>query len=192
MDYSIILAVLSSSLLAAGLTGFINWRLQKQNYKREYYKKLLDKRIKAYEAVEGIVEQLYGQVQIEDGRLCPKICASGQEYFWRFVFDLYSSINNSTWLSSGTGRLLTEFNAFLLQSIDHRIDENADYDSQLLRIGAEQLEQVRDFREKLKLLLYQDFRTLHRIDSFVKNKEPSHPGIPLPPKPIHMKKKPSN
>lgn len=189
MDYSILLAVLSSSLLAAGLTGFINWRLQHESYKREYYKKLLDKRIKAYEAIENIVERLNGQVHINDGRLCPQICASGQDYFARFLAMLFSSIEYSTWLNDKTGRKLTEFNIFLLQNIDHKIDENNNYDEQLVEIGAQQVEGIRGFREELKILLYQDLRTLHHVKRFIKDKKPSRPILRLNPKSPHMKKR---
>jgi hypothetical protein len=51
----IVLAILSSSFLSAGLTSLANYYIQKTNYKNEYYKKILDKRIFAYEEVETLL-----------------------------------------------------------------------------------------------------------------------------------------
>ncbi|SFR62321.1 hypothetical protein SAMN04488010_1199 [Maribacter stanieri] len=56
MSYlEIILAIISSSILSAIFTSIFNWRLHNSNYKKDYYKKILDKRLIAYESLNMLI-----------------------------------------------------------------------------------------------------------------------------------------
>lgn len=193
LDYSdIISIVLSSSLLAAGLTFFGNRWLQRDSYKRDYYKKLLDKRLEAYEAVENILGQLSRHSQLDDGRISPMICALGQDHFSHFLLSIMQAVSKSIWLGDKTGMKLTELNIFLLSHIDHKIDENEEYDSQLIELGAQQRDHIKSFRRELGQLLYKDLQSLHDIESFVKATKVHSPGFPLEAKPTPLQKQTDN
>lgn len=62
MTKEIIIAILSSSLisgiLGVGLTGWFSLRAKINEYLNEYFKIILAKRVKAYEAVERLVADL--------------------------------------------------------------------------------------------------------------------------------------
>ena len=63
MDQQIIPILTSAfggSCLGALITGIVNWRLSNKSYKDDYYKKVLDKRIEAYEKVEYFIDHIFG------------------------------------------------------------------------------------------------------------------------------------
>lgn len=181
--------ILSSSLLASLMTFIGNKRLQREGYTRDYYKKLLDKRLEAYESVEYLIGRLGGLTQLSDGRACPLIFAGGEDGFTAFLITILQTVSKSTWLSQETGLKLTEFNIFLLSEVENRIDENGNYDKQLLDLGAQQRDEVKKFRTELEQLLYDDLVKLHDIKSFIKKAKPKHPGYPLYPKPTSLQRR---
>jgi len=111
----IITIILSSSLISAVLTAWVNWLLQKNNYKNDFYKKLLDKRISAYEDIEKLLVLLKTMVHVEKDKLCVQFCHLGKDYFDNFVISLASTSLNSFWLSDKMSYKITEFNVLLLQ-----------------------------------------------------------------------------
>jgi hypothetical protein len=60
----IITLIISSSVLSAFLTGFVNLRIQNLNFKSEYYKKLIERRIDAQEQILSLTNELRIQVCI--------------------------------------------------------------------------------------------------------------------------------
>jgi hypothetical protein len=164
----LITLVLTSSVLSAGLTAFVNWLLQKKNYRNEYYKKLLDKRIDAYEEVEDLVSRLTAMVNIGDGKMCNLICHLGYDHFSKFLISIMIPIKKGFWLSDNISGLLTELNVFLLNEIDNKIDEKGDPDKQLIELGIQNIEKIRSFRKNIQSQLYNDLRDLHNIRKFVK------------------------
>ena len=57
----------SAAVLAAVLTILGNTYIQNLNYKRDYYKKLLDKRLEGYEKIDEIVNKLGTIMQLPQG-----------------------------------------------------------------------------------------------------------------------------
>jgi len=164
----LITIILSSSLLAAILTSLTSWFLQKDNYKRDYYKKILDKRLDAYSTVENIVGQLKIIVRLDSGHACPMFCAISKTDFDKFSISLASANYKSFWLSDKVGGKLTELNIYLLQEIDNHIDENFDEDKQLAQLGVQHRDKIQAYRNELTKLLYNDFSELHDIKNFIK------------------------
>lgn len=166
---SIITIIFSSSLLASLLTFFGNQWLQRENYKKEYYKKLLEKRLDAYESVDFLIGRLGGMLQLEDGRICPLMFGSG-EAFSIFLMKILEVVSKSTWLSSATSSKVTDLNCFLISEISNQIDNSKDENIQLLELGAQNRNKINELRSELKQLLYIDLKTLHDVKIFVKQK----------------------
>jgi hypothetical protein len=164
----IITIILTSSLLSSVLTAWVNWLLQKNNYKNDFYKKLLDKRISAYEEIEKLLVLLKTLVHIEKDKLCPQFCHFGKEYFDNFVISLAATSLNSFWLSNEMSHKITEFNIFLLQEIDYNIDENKNEDEELIRLGIINRERIKELRLEIEKIMYQDLKKLHDIKAFTK------------------------
>jgi len=168
----IITLIISSSVLSAILTGFVNFRIQNLNYKREYYKKLIERRIDAQEQILSLSNELRIQVKLDEGALCNRICATGEKHYESFSLLLASSVNISFWLSSKLSDILLDFNIFLLNQITHEIkgEEQNERDRCLIDLGLLYNEKLRDYRKKIEQQLMNDFADLDNVRSFVKSK----------------------
>ena len=129
----IVTLLLTSSLISAGLTSLIAWRINKANYKREYYKKLLDKRLDACEYAESLVRVLSGFIQTKSGALCPMVLAGGESDWAHFLAQILQVGSKSFWLSTETSGIITEINVFLINGIENLINPYGDYDEELQR-----------------------------------------------------------
>lgn len=169
MSIDTITIVLSSSLLAAIFTLAGNYFLQRNNYRDDYYKKILSKRIEAYVTVENLIGQLNQSSHREDGKIVPMICALGKEHFDHFMLQLMATSMQSIWLSAQTKTKTTELNIFLMNEIEYKISSLADADAQVEELGAQQREAIKNFRLELQTLLFKDIQSLHKIESFLKS-----------------------
>lgn len=163
----IITLILTSSLISAILTGIVNWLIQKKNYKNEYYKKLLDKRINAYEEVEELAAKLTAMVLTEKGPTCNLFCHMGYDYFTEFLIYLRLPMRKSFWLSDTITQKLTELNILLIEEIDNKIVDNDKVDQQLIDLGIKNVDKIGDIRKALEKELYKDFQGLHNIKKFI-------------------------
>jgi len=184
----IIAITLSSSLLAAVLTVAGNFWLQRSSFKQEYYKKLLDKRLNAYKKVEAIITILRAYVHLENGKICPTFCTQGQAVFGNFFETLGNAIDDSVWISQETSMEIMKLNVFLLNEINNQIDENKNFDAQLLALGSEYAYVLKDYRSSLENQLYKDFKSLHKMKRFVNKTVKSSAGLQLKKKESRLQK----
>lgn len=177
----IITIIISSSVLAAILTGLVNLRIQNLNYKREYYKKLIERRIDAQEQILNLTNELRIQVKLDEGVLCNRLCATGEQHFESVSILVAASVNISFWLSNELSNILLEFNIFLLNEINHEIKgtNQIERDKSLQQLGIENHEKIRDFRSKIEQQLMKDFANLTEVKSFVKSKNKSEDKLYL-------------
>jgi hypothetical protein len=188
MDFTnIITLVLTSSAISAGLTAFVNWIIQKRNYQNDYFKKLLDKRIDAYEEVEDLASRMTNIVRLGNGKTCNFFCFAGYKHFTEFLISVRVPIKKSFWLSDNISSMLTELNIFLLNEIENKIDENGDKDEQLIELGALNIEKFRTMRKNIQAELYKDLKDLHNIEKFVRELKDEH-TYPLYDKPDRFRK----
>lgn len=168
----VITLIISSSVLSAILTGLVNLRIQNLNYKREYYKKLIERRIDAQEQILNLTNELKIQVKLDDGKLCNRICATGEQYFQSFSILIASSANISFWLSIELSDILLDFNIFILNEITHEVrgDSQEERDHSLIALGLQHHQELRDYRNKIEKQLMNDFAKLANVKSFVKSK----------------------
>ncbi|MBX2888163.1 MAG: hypothetical protein KF829_05880 [Ferruginibacter sp.] len=168
----IITIIISSSVLAAILTGFVNLRIQNLNYKREYYKKLIERRIDAQEQILNLTNELRIQVKLDEGVLCNRLCATGEQHFKSISILVAASVNISFWLSNELSNILLDFNIFLLNEINHEIKgiNQIERDKSLQQLGIKNHNQIRDFRSKIEQQLMKDFANLTEIKTFVESK----------------------
>lgn len=177
----IIILILTSSLVTAVLTSAVSWYLQKDNYRKDYYKKLLDKRLDAYESVEQFSSMFAENIQFEDGRVCQSIFAQGKHHYDNCLTKIYIASQKSFWLSNDMSIKIMELNAYLLHHIEHNIDYSKDTSSQLLELGIKYRQIMKGMRNEIDLILYKDLALLHDIRKFTKVKQikDEHDGVPI-------------
>lgn len=171
----IILAILSSSILATIFTSFINWKLHNSNYKKEYYKKILDKRLAAFEIVQSLSGKM--SFQASTGKFAtPSICYD-EKFYQSFIFQMMAAIDQSFWLDSTTSEKLTEINVFLYNNIGNKINDDwneKQRDEKYQELGNKNWEAIRNFRKELQSLINKELKSLHNVnDFFIKNSKKS-------------------
>lgn len=156
--------------------------VSKANYKREYYKKILDRRLDAYEEVETIINTLSTFIRTDNGVLCPFVCMGGESRRTDFLIQVLKTSSKSLWLSQEISGLITELNVFMLNDIDNHISPTGDYDAQLEQLGIKHAADFRRLRERLQVALYSDLKTLSDIPRFIKaiRESGDFPVNPLP------------
>lgn len=163
----LILTILSSSVLSAMLTSYFNWRIHNANYKKDYYKKILDKRIDAYESLNTLTNRLSDIVYINNGVVHGLLC--GGESFDYFITQLHLTMEKSYWLADETGHKLTELGTFLFNEITGYIDDTLPDEvihQKYIELGIQHFDTISNFNKNLKKLVNDQLRNLHEVDKF--------------------------
>jgi hypothetical protein len=171
---SIIATVLASSVLASALTLWGNWMLNKNNYRDDYYKKILDKRLSAYEDIEGILAELNIKYQDEEGRILHNIFAYGRKSYLGFFNTLLITISKDIWFSEDMSKSLTDLNVFLVTNFEHKMVGKSDKESNLLlaAISYNCFDEFEGHIKKMRRLLYRDLNQMHDVESFINQLRP--------------------
>ncbi|MGI4727891.1 MAG: hypothetical protein ACRYGB_04900 [Janthinobacterium lividum] len=162
--------ILGSSLISALLTNLVNVFIQRNNYKNEYFKKLIDRRIDAYENVENLVSKMKIMYLLENEQLCNLILALGKNHFDEFSISIAPTITKSFWLDDKISALLTKFSACIVNEIYNKIDQTQIVETELQRLGCKNRIAIQKIRYEIKELLYKDFDHLHEIKTFINTK----------------------
>lgn len=165
---TILVTILTSSVISSALTAFVNWYIQRNNYKNDYYKKLLDKRIEAYEMIVFYIDQMKPIVDHKDGKVCHRFLSSGQELYNSFYASVAVGTGKAFWLSSDVSHLVTQFNIFLHENINNEIQDLENIDQELIRLGIKNKQKISEFRINLEHQVQADFKDLHNIVKFTK------------------------
>ncbi|MDB5013066.1 MAG: hypothetical protein JWQ25_1268 [Daejeonella sp.] len=165
----IAIAIFSSSLLSAALTSLVNYRLTSVNYKNEYYKKLLDKRLIAYEELHIFLGQFRVHIHdANDNTLVPYIFVNGLKNLEEVSVGLLLPIKHSIWLSSALSYKLNQLSA-LLNKIEQQARNSPNPNESLIKIANEGFLQLKEKRNEIESIMKEDLKTLHNIDSFFIN-----------------------
>lgn len=184
----IILAILSSSVLSAVLTSFINWRIHNSNYKKDYYKKLLDKRLDAYESLNTLIINLSSVVYTEKGFIQALFC--GTIGFKVFNSELHKAIDKSFWLDDLTSHKLTELSAFIFNNVSGCIDDNLEEDiltQKYLELGIKYYNEIEDYKNFLKETMNKELKELYKINNFFNDNRGGNKTYPVYEKEINKK-----
>lgn len=162
----IVLTILSSSVLSAMLTSYFNWRIHNSNYKKDYYKKILDKRLDAYEEMNVLIKRLSDVVYTDRGFVHGMF--SGEESFGFLLSIHHSIMEKSYWLSDKTSHKLTEFGVFLFNSITSNLTEGVSQqvDEEYIKLALANFEQIQEFNQILKEMINSDLQYLYDVDEF--------------------------
>jgi hypothetical protein len=192
MSISNILTIaLSSSVVASSVTFIFNRYLHRDTYKKEYYKRLIDKRMDAYSAVEKLSNSIKPKVMTDRG-IIPLIMAGGHDEFAIFLISIIPVQHKSMWLSDEIGKLISELNVFLINEIDNKIDENQDVQVQLNELGRIHLNRFRKFVNDIETQMFKDLTSLHNIPEFIQKSKGIEIRLPLYSKSPHLEKQTQN
>jgi hypothetical protein len=173
MTLQLWLAVLSSSvisgILGAVIAGWFNLRLKHTEYANMYYKMVLEKRIKAYEVVERLINQIKTAVVDTDSRPYHLLFSKDDDHT-----NVYKALmdGDALWLSDELFEATRDLNVLVYSQVTG--------DSGLIEFGKTHYRQIAEIRTKMEKLHIRDMSTLHDVPEFLRKKRPLDSYTPVP------------
>ena len=169
---SIFQIVLTSSVISGVLSAIIsyyfNLKIKRLDFKNEYYKSIIQKRMDAYQFVENQVSVLKGIVFGDDKQAYHMILCYGEDKFLEFQQNILIAISKGLWIDDDTMNTLEEING-LFFNINKKIhNKNQD---EIETIGKEYYKKISDLRFKLENNLKGGLIDLHNVEKIFKKKE---------------------
>lgn len=150
---SVLATAFGGAALGALITGGFSIWLNRKNYKRDYYKKIIDKRIEAYQELNNFLNymRIYNYVQLDGkNKIIQKAFISEDEY--NTVLDKLKSIHESTiWLSKDLADMFYDFSNLLIYIKDYIYNEDYKIKYWLSENNKDDLlKKVEEEKEKIK------------------------------------------
>jgi hypothetical protein len=116
MDQQVILAIASSSLLTgilvAGIAGIFSLRTKQNEYINDYYKSVIQRRLRAYEVVEHVIRGYKTTLFDEDYK--PYYIVFDEDDNWQNAYaPLVAALSNALWLGDEILEKTKELNSLL-------------------------------------------------------------------------------
>lgn len=167
----LIKVILTSTVIATVLSTIVSTivaiKLKSLDYRNEYYKKILDKRLEAYKFLETQIAVLKSTVLDDDGQPYHMIFSYGEDEFHKFQTNLIAAIAYSIWIHEDTVSEMENLNQIFFK-ISRKIT-NASADK-VVDMGKEYYNEISTSRKKLEKLVRHDLHNLHDLKKFMKEK----------------------
>lgn len=171
MDMGLLEIILASSLIAtivsSIISAIISIKLKSLDYKNEYYKIILEKRLEAYKFLETQIAVLKGSVVDDDGQVYHLIFHEGEDKFNEFQMNLFLAFSFGMWINASTMKRMEELNELFLK-ISRKIEGLSEEDIQ--KTGTSFYGEIVRLRSNLENSIREDLLNLHNLKSFKKNK----------------------
>jgi hypothetical protein len=163
-----IFQIITTAVLSSILTVLGSIYIAKLTYKYEYHKKLIDKRLEAYERVGNFLSTMkimtYSQ---EENNSSPLLFSSGIEGLNNIIMHTIIPVQGNIWIGNSLKQALTELNVFLMNLYTvSEIDENPN--EMLSKLASVNLVKIREMRNNIELIMVNDLRELHNINRLFK------------------------
>tara|TARA_R110002012_G_scaffold99170_2_gene237084 strand:+ start:1896 stop:2444 length:549 start_codon:yes stop_codon:yes gene_type:complete len=170
--------ILTSSLIAGVISSlisfFISVTLRKMDFRNDYYKEILKKRLYAYQFIENQIVVMKAVVLGDDGKPYHMIFSQGEEKLLEFQKDMGLAITYSLWIDDKTSNSLDELNN-LFFNINNQVYGKSEDD--VIKIGQKYYQKVADFRISLENDIKNGLYDLHDIKKIFKRKTKSSKRI---------------
>jgi len=170
--------VLTSSLLAglisAVVSAFVSIRLKNKEYRNDYYKQIINKRLKVYGYLEKQLVYLRSHMMDDkDQQMYLKIFGKGEEEFIKSTRHQLLALDSSFWLTRDTHTLLADLNKLLTEL---RIRYDISDEEELRKAGKEYNYALSTLRIELEIALRKDMHELYDVDKFfrARSRHPYH------------------
>ena len=160
-------STLVASIVSIIVTYLITLRLKKIDFRNEYYKVVLTKRLKAYEFIEAQIAVLKSTVVEEDGKPYHVIFSYGEDKCIEFQQNSLIAISYGLWIDDATMKELENMNE-LFFSIDNQI--NSKTKAEIIEIGKKYYREISDSRFKLENSVKKGLYDLPNVKKIFKTK----------------------
>lgn len=163
---SALVNALITAVVSAIVTNLFMWWQKRNDYKRDYYKKVVDKRIKAYEQAEVFVACFDGEsVDRATGKSWLTCCETLEDAKRTFE-ELENTNKYSLWLSKECNQCIQEINTVLypLFRFDEKDEKNFKLHRLMLSLTLSDV--IAKHRDELRNIIRKDMMNLHDVDKF--------------------------
>ncbi len=166
----LIILILSSSFLSAGLTGLISWLIKQNEYKKEINKRFINKRLDAYQDLELMIRSMYWVIGDKEKGYKYHLFLMDSKKYVDFLVGFGRSMHAKMWFSRKIRKTLTEINAFVLYNSDFMPLEpektflNNDFVTEeriLKAVGF--YETIDNFKIELEDQMFLDYSQMHKV-----------------------------
>lgn len=159
------------SIIVALIAFWAGLKVQHNNYRDEYYKTVIQKRLEAYQFIESLLGVMRMTVYDEtDHRQYHAIFDNSEEDFFKSRHNLYKAIARCTWLSHEMLEALSALDEIFYE-IDDKIEKDRDVN---VEIGKQYFRELVDAQRRIGDILIKDTERLHKVKSFLKSKRESY------------------
>ena len=165
--------ILTSSLIGVIISTLVNWLIiPRINYRNEYYKKIIDKKLDAYASVDDFITY----IQHHNYNSFRKEFVSMGFYSMKNFGDMGSSavkvMNKSFWLERNTLNAFEDINSFVAACYEVlKTVHESNYNNKLNDIYIKNQERINELCNKLALAVLNDYREMSNIKSFLSKKK---------------------
>ena len=163
----VLIAILSSSVLAAIVSALVSTYLKKKDYEHEYFKEVIQRRLETYRFIETQIAVLKSSVY-DDGEMYHLIFAYGYDKFNEFQQSMFVAVSSGIWVSEDTKDALIELNR-LFVNMEHEFDMEVDS----VAAGKKYHKKIATLRDTIEASYRADMLELHKVRKFLKQKAKS-------------------
>ena len=150
---TVLVAVLSSSLLAAILSSAISVYQKKKDFENDFFREIVRRRLAVYQTIETIIASLKSAgLDDTDARPYHLVFAFGMDEFMLFHQNVRLAIAQNLWISDEANVILSEFGQHL-----YKFALEDDSDEALLELAKQRYIEIGRLRDQLEEAFKKDF-----------------------------------
>jgi hypothetical protein len=161
----IIALVFTSSVLAAALSVVGNHLLAAAQFRRDYFKEVIRRRLSAYEAVDRLIAHLRVVTYDDRGRVAHLAFAGGRAFNSQTQATVLEVASNGLYVSDDIRQCAFDINLCLLEFRD------ADSEDSKFEAGVREYERLSALRQRLEAAVARDLQSIHAVKRFLKDRE---------------------
>jgi hypothetical protein len=161
-----------ATVLSTGITSLINWLTKDKEYKNDYYKRVIDKRIKAVEALESYI----GLFNI--GRKA-RHSTSEDEFTFHFIFsdencgkqlsDAIENVSkNGIWYGVETAKHANKLSKLVGEAYTKFDNKN---EQEIIKIAIEYYREIEGAKIEVQRSISNDMASLQKVEEFFRAKK---------------------
>jgi len=167
---TIVLSVLSSSVLATVFTKTLDYYFSKISYKKDYYKKILDKRFSSYLMLTDIIEESSLNF-LDDNKKAYTCIFVSRNVFWTHYDKLASVSKNKTWFTNETSTLLKKYVEFIVEIvIVFKFNREDTEDTIFINAAIQNNQNLINLKMDVEKAILKDLLVLDNVGDFLKNR----------------------
>lgn len=163
--------LLTSSIFAGIISAFVSYfisiKLKRVDFKNEYYKQILIKRLEVYEHIEFLISTLKPVVLGDDNKPYHIVFNKGENKLYESQKELFFVVNKNIWVDNKTTKQLEKLNDFFF-NINNLAFEKTE--EEIIEIGKKYYDKLAELRINLENSTKEGLYNLHDIEKSFKSK----------------------